>query len=557
MKHTFLVLITLTLFSCDSANIKNETAEQYPYQTRDQVPAMAFLSHNETYNLEAVIPPQCYTKTNGENNPCYVCHQTYQQPRPNIMHDGSLQGNYEFSDLGSTNQWKNLFVNRQEKAQQITDEDIVSWVNQDNYQSFIKRLKQNKHWQGEVTPIENLADGSKAFDLQGVALDGSRWVAYNYKPFPSTFWPTNGSTGDSMIRLPAQFGEVNGIFSKAVYLANLSLVEMAIKDIDYIQILPLSEKKLKQDLNGDLLLESAITQLPRQSHYLGDASHIPLSPMLFPQGTEFLHTVRYIGVDEQQRVSMSKRMKEVRYMKKHQFKTPQRLATAYYAEAKEKHFENLPQTRFNGDSGINNGFGWTINAYIEDAKGELRQQNKEELSFCNGCHKSIGSTIDQTFSFARKVDGREGWGYVDLTKMSDVPNWNDATNQGEYLTYMQRVGGGDEFRQNQEMLSRWFLANGEVNREKVDKVASLFELIMPSAKRALALNKAYKTIVEEQSFIFGRDVLLTKPNNVLKQIDQEQPPLKENRQFSYDIRLKWDNSSSVVSKIAIDSTNTE
>ena len=27
---------------------------------------------------------------------------------------------------------------------------------------------------------------------------------------------------------------------------------------------------------------------------------------------------------------------------------------------------------------------------------------------------------------------------------------------GEFLTYLERVGGGDEFRQNEEMIERWF-----------------------------------------------------------------------------------------------------
>ena len=29
------------------------------------------------HNREAVIPPQCYTRTEGRYNPCYVCHQTH------------------------------------------------------------------------------------------------------------------------------------------------------------------------------------------------------------------------------------------------------------------------------------------------------------------------------------------------------------------------------------------------------------------------------------------------------------------------------------------------
>ena len=37
---------------------------------------MAYIEHGEVYNHETVIPPQCYTKTDGVNNPCYACHQT-------------------------------------------------------------------------------------------------------------------------------------------------------------------------------------------------------------------------------------------------------------------------------------------------------------------------------------------------------------------------------------------------------------------------------------------------------------------------------------------------
>ena len=41
------------------------------------VPATAYLQHGEVYNPESVIPPQCYTKTDGVNNPCFACHQSY------------------------------------------------------------------------------------------------------------------------------------------------------------------------------------------------------------------------------------------------------------------------------------------------------------------------------------------------------------------------------------------------------------------------------------------------------------------------------------------------
>ena len=35
------------------------------------------------YNREAVIPPMCYTRTEGRHNPCYVCHQGRVPERPN------------------------------------------------------------------------------------------------------------------------------------------------------------------------------------------------------------------------------------------------------------------------------------------------------------------------------------------------------------------------------------------------------------------------------------------------------------------------------------------
>jgi hypothetical protein len=106
------------------------------------------------------------------------------------------------------------------------------------------------------------------------------------------------------------------------------------------------------------------------------------------------------------------------------------------------------------------------------------------------------------------------------------------------LTYFQRVGGGDEFRQNSEMIKRWFHDDGQVNTQAVEEVDSIYPLITPSKERALALNKAYKLIVAEQSYIFGRDAVLTPAKNVLKQVEKTMP-LKEKHRYSWDIRLNW------------------
>lgn len=532
----FIMVLCLSACSNESPSIT------YPYAEGDDIPALAYIEHDEVYNPEAVIPPQCYTKTEGVNNPCYACHQSYDrsEQRPNQMGDGTLQGNYEFSEVGLKNSWKNLFVDRRALIKDIPDHQIDAWVAQDNYQVALEQstavLPQNMH-------LANLAEPALAFSDRGLANDGSNWVAYNYKPFPSTFWPTNGSFGDAMIRLPDIFRQVNGKENEDIYFLNLAAVEMAMKDLPSIPIFPFDEQLYGVDVDGDGHLSKHLTRLKRPTHYFGDAKHLKLSHMLYPEGSEFLHTVRYLAENENGELVPSARMKEVRYMQKHLFRTRESLASAYYAEAKDKHFEQLPQTRYLGERGIDNGFGWTINAFIENEDGELRPQHEQELAYCNGCHKSVGATFDQTFSFARKAPGSKGWGYINLKKLKDAPNIGETV--GEYLTYMSRVGGGDEFRQNTEMLSIWFDENGDLDDHKVANTDNLYELIVPSQSRARDLNKAYFTIVQEQSYLFGRDATLTKASNVLENIDAEQPPLLDEHQFQWDMRLDWHVESDV------------
>ncbi|MGI9499601.1 MAG: hypothetical protein ACR2P3_06160, partial [Geminicoccaceae bacterium] len=85
-------------------------------------------------NAEAVIPPQCYTRFSGKFNPCYTCHQTYDdRTRPNQMRDGHLQAAYNFSDAGLTNHWSNLFLDREERIAAIGDAEIVDWIERENY----------------------------------------------------------------------------------------------------------------------------------------------------------------------------------------------------------------------------------------------------------------------------------------------------------------------------------------------------------------------------------------------------------------------------------------
>lgn len=58
---------------------------------------------NTLYNAEAVVPSQCYTRTEARSNPCYVCHQDQIEGRENVMNDADLQEAYSFSETGMTN----------------------------------------------------------------------------------------------------------------------------------------------------------------------------------------------------------------------------------------------------------------------------------------------------------------------------------------------------------------------------------------------------------------------------------------------------------------------
>ena len=492
-------------------------------------------------NEEAPIPPQCYTKTEGKHNPCYTCHQTYfsqddNQYRNNRRNDGDNQGIYTFSEEGETNSWRNLFVDRRKWVLQISDKQIEQYIEQDNYSTLPAKLKA-KNWRGFIPDLENYQNAAGAFNVKGVALDNSAWVAFNYKPFPGTFWPTNGSTDDVLIRLPQAFRELNGVYNEQVYFTNLSLVEMSIKSLDNIDIFPTNEKVLNTDLNDDGKLTTNIELLAKRDYFVGDAGTIEIPHQQYPVGTEIMHSVRYVGVDHEGKTTVPKRMKELRYMEKTKLMKEADIDTAYRRERKEKLDEQLPHFNYVAEKGFNNKFGWLIQGFIEDYDGELRPQSYEETLFCMGCHSAIGTTIDQTFAFPRKITGRKGWGYVNLKGMKDAPSKGQEI--GEILQYLQVNGGGNEFRENNEMLAKWYKKDGSIDTDKV-KNADVFELITPSKQRALKLNKAYTQIVRTQSYIHGRDANVAPAKNVLKEIDESVAPLEpENRQDNWDIRLDW------------------
>lgn len=501
------------------------------------------VSSERITNLEAPVPAQCYTRTEDRFNPCYTCHQLYDRQtddRMNELDDGSLQGGYMFSEEGETNHWRNLFEDRNDWLAKISDEQIVAYINKENYTDLAGRLSR-RDWPGFIPDLENYHLGAEAFDENGLARDGSGWVAFNYKPFPGTFWPTNGSTDDVLIRLPKAFREDSGKPDDEVYLLNLSLLEMVIKQQERISIPPIDENTVKTDLDGNGELSSGVDTLAWRSHYMGDASDIGVAHQQYPEGTEFMHSVRYVGVAEDGGIHIPERMKELRYMRKIREIEPYDLKSRYARERKDKNLGLLPEFVDHREEGMENGLGWMLQGYIEDYDGALRPQTHEETRFCMGCHSAVGVTIDQTFAFARKVDGARGWGYIDTRGMPDAPNISEPN--GEILNYLKRAGGGSEFRENPEMVSRWYNDDGSVNEAKV-RSADVHALISPSPERALKLNKAYAHIVRHQSYIYGRDATWDPARNVFKEVDESEPPLpREFRFYHWDLRLDWSSAA--------------
>lgn len=490
-----------------------------------------------TFNAEAPIPPQCYTKHDGRHNPCYVCHQNPIAGRENVMADGDLQVEYAFSDVGMDNHWQNLFEDRSAAIAAISDAEILDWIDDDNYSALAPALTK-AGFDGWIPDLEHLELGAEAFDAQGFAKDGSHWVAFNYKPFPSTFWPTNGATDDVMIRLPEAFRtDADGRYSPDVYKANLAIVEAGVKGLTEISALPFDERLVGVDLDGDGRLAPA-TRITKTDAYVGAATKEFNDTFLYPRGTEFLHTVRYLGVRADGEIVPSRRMKEVRYMRKWEAFTKTTYARHYELGGFEKEAGALPRPPLIGNHGLDNGYGWSVSGYIEGVDGQLRTATYEENFFCMGCHSSIGATIDKTFAFPRKVDGAAGWGYINLRGMPDAPNVGET--KGEIATYLERVGGGSEFRHNEEMAARWFTADGKVDGAALAQAPDVYALIAPSRERALALNKAYRTIVAAQDYLYGRDAVIAPPRNVHQRIDNdtaETLPLEYFKQW--DIRLDW------------------
>lgn len=388
------------------------------------------------------------------------------------------------------------------------------------------------------------------FDGQGFAKDGSAWRALRYKPFPGTFWPTNGSTDDVMIRLPWPFrSDDSGKPLLDVYKANLAIVEAALTTPSPLalrtqgrEVEPIDESLVQWDLDGDGRIARAVSRIrslpPR---YVGAAHVAKVEWGSYPAGTEFLHTVRYLH--PQASNFMSVRIKEVRYALKWRGYDQTLVDRSYSEEKYHKESGVLPMFKGRPETGYVNEFGWKLQGSIENAQGQLRLQTQEEHYYCMGCHGTIGVTADQTFALPRKLPGAKGWHPQTLVGQKDVPQWSHPAP--EVLTYMKRVRGADEFRSNDEMLHRFF-KRGEPQESLVTRASKagprdLAWLLYPSPERALALNRAYMRLVRLQRFDLGRDAVLKPATNVHRTIENGDTGFKQDQVFrDGTLWLNWD-----------------
>ncbi|WP_199775503.1 hypothetical protein [Microbulbifer pacificus] len=509
-------------------------------------------------NPAAVTPPQCYTNTENAggpaSNPCYVCHTSSQAP--NFTNDLDLQLVYDFAEPARANRWLNSFKDRSDYLASVSDKAILDYVREDNFRTqdgripLAEKLTQQlpASWDGNQNGIWDGYVPDVGFDFDGEGFDRDSagkptgWRALAYTPFPGTFFPTNGSTDDVLIRLPVMYQrDEKGNYSRDVYRVNLAIVEALIKRAD-VAIAPVDESRLNVDLdkNGELTTATHIVYdweplKQRFMSYVGEArlaqlsKAAPLSGGSYPLGTEFLHSVRYLDVSADGEVRMAPRMKELRYAKKVRWVTYFQHRELAADELKDAHDfpDRLEPVVGDIERGVSNRRGWRYSGFIEDADGDLRPQSFEELATCTGCHGAIGANMDGGFAMTRKLDAADsfqrGWYHWSQKPLAGIREPLREDGRGEYAFYLQQVGNADEYRSNDEVRANFFDETGSLKTAMLERLAAdINALIMPSPRRALDLNKAYRAIVEEQSYREGRDAVLAPRANLLREVSEGQ-----------------------------------
>ena len=571
-------------------------------------------------NPYAQVPAQCYIETaSGTQNACLFCHTNgvwktgmgNNNPQAGAFADiGNFQLEYSFAPynnstpLATINRWENTLYPEKLAAYVAglgVDSqawDMQSYLRQDNWsKAYAQRPKQDAYWDaGGESPFRLLpalnpadlpaqADGfvrsqrtEAGFyrDAQGVMTG---WRAINFMPY-GIFTPQTGSVSGIYIRLPVVFMQNDqGHFDTAIYAQNLDLLAKAVQD-------RLTEQDAKT--------------------YLGKASGVAVQKGVYPVGTEFAHPLHYVDVDADGRDASvsrfpgtrSQRVKEVRYMIKWEDYNPNGQRPTAGAE---------PTAIYGKDSQgwVDNGAGWYLVGFIEDAKGDLRPQHREELMQCIGCHSGVretemptftsgvGNTVDSTWAFPRQLPNGLGWqemNYLGYDKTKGVtlaePQNRDA-NKGEYRLFLEHVVGAnlygemptsievflaDHIRTEKGYSSNWLAIDtssaqgyrsSNLERQKLLREMTVkgdyvnadghihASLFYPPKADALAGAGRYRQVVVSQRYTLGKDVFAQTPHTFKAYRAANDQPLKLNGQphaFGEVIRersVEQDNPASV------------
>ena len=494
-------------------------------------------------NRVAYIPAQCFTRTSARANPCYTCHTAPEVP--NYNEDRELQLRLLLPEPAKKNPWSNVLDPPVLHAPHVADDAVLARVRSSNYFAADGSLalatslasppadwdeNGNGSWDGFVP------DAYFHFDDQGFdhRPDGTLtgWRAMAYYPFPGAFFPTNGSFDDVLVRLdPLLRTNGDGKPDQAVYALNFSIALALVTRHD-VPIDPVDETIYGVDLDLDGHLGTAtriafdaladgnggtrmryVGALTTPGSDAGAGRYFPISPGLLPLGTEMLHTVRYLDVGDDGVPRLAARMKEVRYARKVRWEDYRTAHSHALIDAQEEtdSRDGAHEVTWEAERGVYNRRGWMLQGFIEARDGSLRPQTFEESASCAGCHGGIGATVDSTFTFARQV-GWYHWTQHDLRGLAEPKR---VDGKYEYAYYLERAGAGDELRENHEVMDRFFDRTGAPRAAELAHLhADVASLLLPSAARALDLDRAYLAIVEAQSFDHGRDTVLTHSENV-------------------------------------------
>jgi len=546
-------------------------------------------------NPYAQVPAQCYIETaSGTQNACLFCHTNgvwktsmgNNNPQAGAFADiGNFQLEYSFAPynnstpLATINRWENSLYPEKLAAHVASlgiDSnawDMQSYLREDNWsKAYAQRPKQDAYWDAggdssfRLLPALNPADlpaqadgfvrsnrSSAGFyqDNKGVMTG---WRAINFMPY-GIFSPQTGSVSGIYIRLPVQFMQnEQGEFDTQVYKQNLDLLAKAVQD--------------------------RLTDTDAKT-YLGKAKAIMVQKGVYPVGTEFAHPLHYVDTDadgSDANISRfpgtrSQRVKEVRYMIKWEDYNPNGHRPTAGAE---------PTAIYGSDQQgwVDNGAGWYLVGFIEDAKGDLRPQHKEEMMQCIGCHSGVretemptftsgvGNTVDSTWAFPRQLAQELGWqemNYLGYNKTMGAtiaePSIRDQ-NKGEYRLFLEHVVGANLYGEMPSSIeafltktiradlgysASWIAINSasaeayrssnllrqKLLREMTAKGDYLNAqgyiqagLFYPPKADALMGASRYRQVVATQSFTKGKDVFAQTPHTFKAYRSADQQPLK-------------------------------